>query len=172
MSNELNQDEEFLLQSHGVKGGSFYFTLGDLRSGALPGDATPEQINNVVTNLYTRYREREKWRKQEKERKQVSLAASTDTGPTDPDPQDKIKDILESIRLEVVRAIVKHPKPLVSLHEAHSVIREEFDEFWDEVKKQRPDPNKVREELIQTAAMCLRAIFEVLDNPSPLIMKG
>lgn len=62
---------------------------------------------------------------------------------------------------EVVRAKGKHPRDFSSPHEAHSVIEEEFDEFWDEVKAQKHDHNGMRTELIQTAAMCVRALVEL-----------
>lgn len=75
--------------------------------------------------------------------------------------EDDAADICELIRKEVIRAKAKHPKDFSSLHEAHSVIREEFEEFWDEVKRQRPVVHAIREELIQTAAMCVRALLEV-----------
>ena len=56
-----------------------------------------------------------------------------------------------------------------SPHEAAAVIREEFDEYWDEVKKHntsKPDRDtrpRQREELIQLAAMCIRAITDTID---------
>jgi len=47
-----------------------------------------------------------------------------------------------------------------SLHEAYAVILEEVDEFWDEVKKKKEvrDSERIREELIDIAAACLKAI--------------
>lgn len=47
-------------------------------------------------------------------------------------------------------------RPHQSIHESASVIREEFEEFWDAVKLDRDTP-KLLHELIQTAAMCQRA---------------
>lgn len=46
-----------------------------------------------------------------------------------------------------------------SLHEAYSVILEEVDELWDEVKKKRRLRNhdNIRSELVQIAAMAQRA---------------
>lgn len=78
-------------------------------------------------------------------------------------------DVLIDVYNEVTRAIKLH-KPLASLHEAHSVIAEEFDEFWDFVKMNPKKMNDdaraewrkhIREELIQTAAMCVRAVYDL-----------
>ena len=57
---------------------------------------------------------------------------------------------------ECKRARKNHP-PLHSTHEAHSVIKEEFDEWWDSVKADKPDDD----ELIQVAAMAIMAIVEL-----------
>lgn len=74
----------------------------------------------------------------------------------------------DRIRAEVHRAIELHA-PMNSLHEAHSVILEEFEEFWDEVKmnpkKLAPEEQKDRirrmqAELLQVAAMCVRATID------------
>jgi len=65
---------------------------------------------------------------------------------------------------EFQRATYKHP-PMASHHEAYAVIREELDEYWEEVKK-RPsqrDPVNLRLELVQTAAMCIRTIHDLCD---------
>lgn len=44
---------------------------------------------------------------------------------------------------------------VVSLHEGHSLLREEFEEFWDEVKLKPKNrkPKRIRQELIQLAAV-------------------
>jgi hypothetical protein len=52
-----------------------------------------------------------------------------------------------------------------SHHEAYGVIKEEFDEYWQEVCKGGAtcprDPAALRMELIHTAAMCLRAMYDL-----------
>ncbi len=50
-----------------------------------------------------------------------------------------------------------------SAHEAYGVILEELDEFWDEVKKKRSkrDTKNMRRELVQTAAMCMKAAISL-----------
>lgn len=46
--------------------------------------------------------------------------------------------------------------PHNSFHEAHSVLREEFDELWEEVKAKEPDMGKIEREATQVAAMAIR----------------
>lgn len=73
----------------------------------------------------------------------------------------RLSDILRGIDREVRRASKTHA-PLHSLHEGHSVIQEEFEEFWDEVKRRHPDMRLVYAELKQTAAMCVRLMHDVV----------
>jgi hypothetical protein len=67
---------------------------------------------------------------------------------------------LQEIKEEGLRAMNLYPN-FRSLHEAYAVILEELEEFWAEVKKKKPDPVKLRTELIQLAAMPARAIAEL-----------
>ena len=57
-----------------------------------------------------------------------------------------------------------HPKPLNSLHEAYAVMKEELEEFWDEVKKKpgQRDVTSLWVELMQLGAMCQRTAEDVL----------
>jgi hypothetical protein len=73
-----------------------------------------------------------------------------------------VVDILQEILNEVTRARRLH-QPMNSHHEAYAVILEELDEYWDEVRKKREerDPEAIRKELIQVAAMCVRAVNDV-----------
>ncbi len=73
-----------------------------------------------------------------------------------------IHDASDDIKSEALRAQKKHPV-MNSHHEAYAVIKEEFDEYWLEVMKRssRRDPEALRLELIQTAAMCLRTLAEL-----------
>jgi hypothetical protein len=76
--------------------------------------------------------------------------------------------ITSEVHSEVLRATSIHD-PMNSPHEAESVIREEFEEYWDEVKAYNPrKPGRdtrprQREELIQLAAMAIRAIHDTID---------
>jgi hypothetical protein len=74
-----------------------------------------------------------------------------------------LHQICDEIAVEATRAQTKH-KPMNSAHEAYAVILEELDELWDEIKKKVPDKPKLREEAIQTAAMCVRFIHDVVDK--------
>ena len=47
-----------------------------------------------------------------------------------------------------------------SPHEMAAVIREEFEEFWDSLKKDDPDPN----ELLHVCATSKRAIVELCER--------
>lgn len=76
-----------------------------------------------------------------------------------------IDDALDAIRAELDRARSLEPKPLNSPHEAHSVIEEEYDEFWDAVRlNPRKNPErleKCKEEAIHLAATALRFLVEL-----------
>ena len=70
---------------------------------------------------------------------------------------------------EVERAMQLH-KGMQCQHEAYAVILEELDEFWDlvkinpkklQVELQELRLRDMRKELIQTAAMCVRAIVDL-----------
>jgi hypothetical protein len=83
--------------------------------------------------------------------------------------RDRIMALCIEVAIELERAKNLFPEPLNSPHEAYGVIKEEFDEYWDEVKAHNPRKGrdtrlKQRAELIQLAAMALRAIDETIDN--------
>lgn len=64
---------------------------------------------------------------------------------------------------EAGRAAAKHA-PMHSHHEAYGVITEEYREYEAEVFKGGSvprDPAALRAELVQTAAMCLRALHDL-----------
>jgi vacuolar-type H+-ATPase catalytic subunit A/Vma1 len=67
---------------------------------------------------------------------------------------------LQSREIEAARA--KH-NPINSAHEGYSVILEELDEFWEEVRKKRSlrDKKKMVSELVQIAAMAQRTAEDV-----------
>lgn len=84
-----------------------------------------------------------------------------------PEKEINIAKIVTEVAAEVVRASSLFD-PMNSPHEAHSVIEEEYDEYWDEVKafnprKGRDTRPRQREELIQLAAMAVRAITDTID---------
>jgi hypothetical protein len=80
------------------------------------------------------------------------------------------KLLVQEVCEELVKAKIAH-EPMNSGHEAYAVILEELDEYWEHVKT---NPRKLteearlrrliemRKELIQIAAMALRAIQDTL----------
>lgn len=70
------------------------------------------------------------------------------------------------VEKELAKATEKH-SPMASSHEAYAVVKEEFDEWWETIMANNRDPhhklNGARE-LIQMAAMCHRALFDVYTN--------
>ena len=82
--------------------------------------------------------------------------------------------LLNAIGAEVHRAGQLFP-PMNSPHEAAFVIEEEWEEYRQEVFKHntsKPDRDtrpRQREELIQLAAMCMRAILDTIDSKSPVL---
>jgi len=68
----------------------------------------------------------------------------------------------DAVLLEIVRAYdqarQRHP-PMVSRRDGHSVIEEEYDEFWAAIKAD--DFAQARREVLQLAAMCLAYLLEV-----------
>jgi hypothetical protein len=69
--------------------------------------------------------------------------------------------LADEIREELLQAMRKHGRQR-SVHESYAVILEELEEFWDIVRLKCEDrsPAKMRRELIQVAAMCMRAILD------------
>jgi predicted esterase len=63
---------------------------------------------------------------------------------------------------ELARARTVHPRPFASAHEAASIVREEHDEFWDEVKLKDRNSLAMLKELTHLAAMCQRTAEDVL----------
>ena len=67
--------------------------------------------------------------------------------------------VIVEILKEVERSRM-HGEKFASAHEAHSVILEEVEEFWEIVKMKKcvRDPEKMRKELVQVTAMAVKAI--------------
>jgi hypothetical protein len=80
-------------------------------------------------------------------------------------------DVLEDVQEELERATAANG-PFNSAHEGYAVILEELDELWEEVRKKsrERDPEKLRKEAIQVAAMGVRFVLDVCgshpDEPS------
>lgn len=71
---------------------------------------------------------------------------------------EKANHIAHLIWIEMRRAVAHHGG-MIDGHHAYGVIGEEFAEFFDEVRAN--DRGKQALELIQTAAMCHRALHDV-----------
>lgn len=82
------------------------------------------------------------------------------TTPPD-DGEDCAPGFLDMVETELAKARAKHTTPIHNAHEAYGVIAEEFAEFFDEVRAQKHDKDKMLKELIQTAAMCYRAVEDL-----------
>jgi hypothetical protein len=69
----------------------------------------------------------------------------------------RIDEALKQIEHEYLRASDLYPD-LHSNHEAYAVIKEEIDELWDAIKKQKgiKGNKEIRAELIQVGAMVVR----------------
>lgn len=75
-----------------------------------------------------------------------------------PQADRELGALLIEIQWELKRAAV-HGEKFASLHEAYAVMAEELDEIWDitRMKRRDRDPSHIRKELIQLAAMTLKA---------------
>ena len=90
-----------------------------------------------------------------------------------PEWMEKIAEEMDNIANEYINAktVLDYPK-FNSYHEAISVIREEFEELWDEIKIQKKDMpqvlslsqhQKIRKEAIQLGAMVLGFIVKLTE---------
>ncbi len=78
-----------------------------------------------------------------------------------PKNKHEINKALTEVYVEIARAKEKYPKNFNSRHEGFSIMKEEVDELWDEVKKKDFDNDAHRMEAVQTAAMAVRYISEL-----------
>lgn len=67
------------------------------------------------------------------------------------------------VKKEINRAVSMHG-PMKSAHEGYSVMLEEMDELWDEIKKKKEKrkDKKMLEEVVQLAAMAQRFALDIL----------
>ena len=75
--------------------------------------------------------------------------------------------VADEVLRELASAMVGNA-PMQNAHEGYSVILEEVDELWDEVKlnpRKNPQRNAtMRKEAIQVAAMAIRFVLDVCDK--------
>jgi len=69
---------------------------------------------------------------------------------------------MEEVAIEICSARCAHPD-YNSLHEAYAIIKEELDEFWEEVRKKtaKRSATRCREELVQIACTAIRAVSDL-----------
>jgi len=74
-------------------------------------------------------------------------------------------DATRLISSEYFRALQIHYRKFNSYHEGISVIREEFEELWDEIKKNSAnrDPERILEEARQLGAMAMRFLIDLCE---------
>lgn len=77
-----------------------------------------------------------------------------------------VMNFLNDVNRELLRAQQLH-KPMCSAHDGYAVILEEVRELEREVFQKRRDWYKVREELVQLAAMCARFNEDVIAKLLP-----
>ena len=77
--------------------------------------------------------------------------------------EENISKVVDVVVGELEKAMCKHG-PISSQHEAHSVILEELQEFWEEVRKAQNSKVvsvEARKELVQIAAMAIRTLIDL-----------
>jgi hypothetical protein len=62
------------------------------------------------------------------------------------------------VKVELAAARLQHPQPFNSAHEGYSIVLEELEEFWEEVRKRKSErnPELMLMELLQLGAMAQR----------------
>ncbi len=71
----------------------------------------------------------------------------------------ELSDALTKVSLEVKDARSKYA-PCKSYHEGYAIIKEEFDELWDEIKNKRRDEHAIFIEAKHVAATAVRLMCE------------
>ena len=74
---------------------------------------------------------------------------------------NKLNSIIELVHDELDNAMEIFDS-MQSYHEGFAIIKEEIDELWDEIKGNQ-DQDKLLEEAIQSAAMCIRFCLNLID---------
>jgi NTP pyrophosphatase (non-canonical NTP hydrolase) len=80
-----------------------------------------------------------------------------------PPVDDETGRVLDLVLDEVERADRRFGRDYASMHEAYGVLFEEVAEFFDEVrlKQSERDPAAIQKELLQVAAVAIRAARQV-----------
>ena len=69
--------------------------------------------------------------------------------------------VIEAVVKEYTECCAKYVA-FSSLHEGHSILREEFEELWDEIKMkaENRDLEAVKQEAVQVAACAMRILLD------------
>lgn len=75
------------------------------------------------------------------------------------------EDVMKLVNDELCKTDIEKPK-FHSTHEGYGVLKEEFDELWDEIKVSKSyDANKLMvNEAVQVAAMAIKFIENLYQN--------
>lgn len=79
--------------------------------------------------------------------------------PITPEIETALDRIADTVQVELLRALQKHPEPFNSAHEGYAVLLEEVEELWEAVKKD--DKVQARRECAAVAAMAYRYMMEL-----------
>lgn len=78
----------------------------------------------------------------------------------------KRKDVMQKIKTELMLTDAQKPK-FHSTHEGYGVLKEEFDELWDEIKESKTFDKAnllMVDEAVQVAAMAIKFIENLYHN--------
>lgn len=80
---------------------------------------------------------------------------------TDPDNLDAqaLTRAYHLVRVELMTLLTRYNPPYNSWHEAYAVMLEELEEFWESIRKDALNPDKM--ELVQVAATALAGIYQM-----------
>lgn len=73
--------------------------------------------------------------------------------------EKEIDEVLLSVKKELLKANKKKPPVLNSSHEGYGVMKEEFDEMWDDIKEDLISHSIL--ECIQVGAMAVKYILSM-----------
>lgn len=75
----------------------------------------------------------------------------------------RLRCVADSALSELIRAEAKHP-PISSAYEGWAVIKEKLGKLQAEIRRQQPDPKRMRIEALQVAAVAMRFVVDVCDT--------
>lgn len=70
-------------------------------------------------------------------------------------------EVFHEVAKELQRSYSMHPREFASAHEGHSVVREELEEVWDEIRAGNGESYQAGDEMVQVAANAIRYIVDL-----------